>query len=94
MMEAFHPLEDPSFLNYGSFPELSFISFNPLDAVGSRKRSLSTKNEASKRRLTEEQKVNVRAVKATGPCLRCKVLKKQVCQAPQICKSKNLISTV
>jgi hypothetical protein len=58
---------------------LTFIPFDPVDPKGSKGRVLSSQAHKPKKRLvTEEEKVNVRAVKAKGACLRCKILKKQV----------------
>jgi len=59
---------------------LTIIPFDPVDPKGSKSRALSSQADKPKRCLiTEEDRANMRAVKAKGACLRCKVLKKQVC---------------
>jgi hypothetical protein len=59
---------------------LTFIPFDPFDPKGSKNRAIYIPTQIPRRRLiTEEEKANIRAVKAKGPCWRCKVLKKQVC---------------
>ena len=61
---------------------LTFIPFDPINLNGSGNRALSGQTKKPRRRLlTEEEKANIRVVKAKRPCLRCKILKKQVCIA-------------
>ena len=60
----------------------TFVDFDPDDPNGLRPRALSGQTERVKRRTTtEEERSNIRAVKSKGPCLRCKILRKQVCFA-------------
>jgi hypothetical protein len=59
---------------------LIFIPFDPVGPKGSKSRALSGESDKPKRRLiTEEEKANIKAVKAKGACLRCRILKKHVC---------------
>jgi hypothetical protein len=65
---------------------LTFIQFDPVNPKGSKSHAVAVQPEKPKKRLvTEEDKVNIKAVKAKGACWRCKVLKKQVCSVSTYC---------
>jgi hypothetical protein len=58
----------------------AFFVFDPDEPKDLKPRAPSGHVERARRRtITEEERANIRAVKAKGPCLRCKILKKQVC---------------
>lgn len=54
----------------------TFVVFNPDEPKDLKPRAPSDHAERARRRtITEEERANIRAVKAKGPCLRCKILK-------------------
>jgi hypothetical protein len=56
---------------------LTFVAFDPSDPTASHRASARS-SKPKQRLVTEEEKANIRAVRAKGPCMRCKILKKQV----------------